>query len=140
MYSCSDGEVQEKSGLNWGHADAHVTTGDAYIPLPSSFFRDHPDFFPPQGNTITTIWDDKREIICLLEGTQDIGGITYPKQISSADDKSVIGEYLRKRLGVSRDCLITKSDLSNYGRLDIEVSRRSTGEYYFDFSLPARLL
>lgn len=134
LYSVRDNIVQEKAGLNWCFADAHVNSCDAYIALTKRFFQNHNDFFPKHGSIIETIWDDGFAIECLLEGTQEINGVTYPKQISSYGDKSIIGEYLRGRLGVSRTHLITMNDLRNYGRFDVDVSLISGIQYRFDFS------
>jgi len=58
----------------------------------------------------------------LLEGTQEERGIIYPKQISTAPQKSIMGEYLRFRLGVPLGQMVTINDLHRYGRTDIDVS------------------
>lgn len=133
LYSVRDGEVPSQAGLNWGFADAHVNIEDAYIALTTAFFRANPNFFPPHGTVINVEWDDGVQMQCLLEGTQIINGAVYPKQLSSFNDKSVIGHYLRRRLGVSADRQIDMQDLINYGRNDIDVSF-SNGIYYFNFS------
>lgn len=134
LYSVRDNEVQAQGGLNWGFADAHVCTEDAYIALTKAFFRDNPNFFPAHGSLINVTWDDAVQMPCLLEGTQEIDGKKYPKQISSYDDKSIIGHYLRRRIGVSPTKHITMQDLDNYGRRYINVSHLNDNNYYFDFS------
>lgn len=135
LYSPRMRNVPERSGLNWGLADAHVSTADAYIALRQEFFFNHSDFFPPHGSIINIVWDDGVRMTCLLEGTQHINGNVKPKQISTYDDKSVLGIYLRDRIGVPYDHLITIEDLYDYGRTDIEVSLLENGDYYFDFSV-----
>ena len=50
------------------------------------------------------------------------------------DDKSFIGHYLRQRLGVSPNRRIDMTDLDNYGRNYISVSKENDSDYYFDFS------
>ena len=135
LYSPRMGNVPERSGLNWGLADAHVSTADAYIALRQEFFLNYPNFFPSHGDIISVGWDDGVRMTCLLEGTQRINGIVEPKQISTYDDKSELGIYLRDRIGVSYDHLITIKDLLNYGRADIEVSLLDNGDYYFNFSV-----
>lgn len=135
LYSVRNGEVQAHAGLNWGFADANVNTCDAYIALTVDFFRTNPGFFPPHGNVITIEWDDGEIMEGLLEGTQQINEETFPKQISSNGDKSVLGDYLRRRLNVSDEHLITMNDLAAYGKSYIVVSRLSNGNYYFDFSV-----
>lgn len=134
LYSVREDRVQSKAGLNWCFADAHVNTEDAYIALTTEFFRNNPHFFPLQGSIINVTWDDGRTMKCLLEGTQKINREIYPKQISSYNDKSVIGHYLRNRLGVTPTKLITMDDLNNYGRNFISVSYKGGNNYYFDFS------
>ncbi len=135
LYSPRTGNVPEKSGLNWGFADAHVSTADAYIALRQEFFLRYPDFFPEHGSVINVVWDDGAMMTCLLEGTQRINGNVEPKQISTYNDKSELGIYLRDRIGVTYDHLITIQDLLNYGRVDIEVSLLDNGDYFFDFSV-----
>lgn len=135
LYSVRDGIVQQQAGLNWGFSDGHVCLADAYIALTNLFFRTYPTFFPPQGSNIVIEWDDGTVIECLLEGTQDILGVIYPKQISSARDKSILGNYLRSRIGVSNTHRITMMDLNNYGRNNVSVSHLTGNRYYFDFHI-----
>lgn len=135
LYSVRDNCVQDKAGLNWGFSSGHVCIADAYIALTTEFFRYNINFFPGHGSTIITRWDDGREIVCLLEGTQFIEGSIYPKQISSYEDKSELGYYLRGRLGVSDTHHISMEDLENYGRDFVSVSHIEDNIYYFDFSV-----
>ncbi|GAS83754.1 restriction endonuclease PLD domain-containing protein [Paenibacillus amylolyticus] len=135
LYSVRDGIVQQQAGLNWGFSDGHVCLPDAYIALTNRFFKTHPTFFPSHGSTIITTWDDGIIIECSLEGTQNISGRTYPKQISSARDKSALGCYLRGRIGVSNTTRITMNDLNNYGRNTVSVSHSGGNNYNFDFSV-----
>lgn len=134
LYSVRDGYVQEQAGLNWGFSQGHVSTEDAYIALTTSFIRNNINFFPAHGSIIRTVWDDNTPMECLLEGTQIINNHTFPKQISSLNDKSILGSYLRRRLGVSPTHRITMQDLSNYGRDYITVTLQDE-VYYFDFSV-----
>jgi len=127
--------VHTKSGLNWCFADAHVSPNDAYLVLRKDFLRNNPDLFPPHGSLINVIWDDGREMVCLLEGTQDLDGSRAPKQISTYNDKSILGSYLRERLNVSSNHIITYQDLQLYGRDHIEITLLDDGRYFFDFSV-----
>lgn len=133
LYSVRDAIVQRQAGLNWGFSAGHVCLADAYIALTTPFFNANPNFFPIHGSIITTNWDDGTVMQCLLEGTQDISGTIYPKQISSAGDKSILGNYLRGRISVSTSHRISMSDLNNYGRDDVTVSHVSGNTYFFDF-------
>lgn len=133
LYSVKYNMVQQQAGLNWGFSYGHTCLADAYIALTTHFLRSNPNFFPPQGSVITTEWDDGTVIQCLLEGTQEINGMVYPKQISSDGDKSTLGYYLRRRIGVSPTHRIVMSDLTNYGRNYVSVSHIGGNRYYFDF-------
>lgn len=44
LYSIRDMRVQPQAGLNWGLADAHVNSEDAYIALTTAFFHNNPHF------------------------------------------------------------------------------------------------
>ncbi|WP_409068731.1 hypothetical protein ACFLKC_12975 [Clostridium caseinilyticum] len=133
LYSIKYNTVQQQAGLNWGFSYGHTCLADAYIALTTHFLRSNPNFFPSQGSPIITEWDDGTVLQCLLEGTQEINGIVYPKQISSDGDKSTLGYYLRRRIGVSPNHRIAMSDLTNYGRNYVSVSYIEGNRYYFDF-------
>ena len=144
-------KVPEKSGLNWGLSTAHTTSGDAYIRISKEDLKRKPLLFPPkqlkeiqivkggkksrQNNAVEFIWDDGTVMEGVLEGTQEIEGIPYPKQICSSPQKKILGMYLRDRLGVDIDHLITKDDLTEYGRTTIDISLQAEGIYYMDFSV-----
>ena len=147
-----DGEVQNAAGLNWGQNPRnHTTPNDAYIAIRTSHIRDFPNLYPPKqinplevdsrgreqrhNDSIEIIWDDGITMEGLLEGSQTINGITYPKQISSFPIKAQLGEYLRNRLGVPLGQPVRKHHLESYGRLDIEISLLGDGVYSFDFSV-----
>ena len=151
----NNGKVPQKSGLNWGCSGAHVSKGDAYIRITMDYVRTFPKMFPPkkyvdgienvnstgrknrENDEVELIWDDGTVMIGLLEGQNynKIDGMVYPKQLSSAPQKSVLGTYLRKRIGVSLDRVITKADLKRYGRYDVDISLIGEGIYYMDFSV-----
>ncbi len=133
LYSLKINDVPPKSGLNWCLADAHVAEGDAYITLTTAFFYNNPDFFPIRGEIIEVNWDDGTRMFCLLEGKQQINGKFYPKQISSYNKKAELGKYIRSRLNVKLDHLVTMNDLINYGRKDIDVTKIDSHKFYFDF-------
>ncbi len=144
------GNVPQASGINWGHGAGHVTPNDAYIAVRKEHIRNYPFLFPPKQNApianlnqgrpqrhndiIEIIWDDGTVMEGLLEGNQSENGLIYPKQISSFPNKSIMGAYLRQRLGVAPGALVTQQDFQNYGRTDISVSLQGAGVYNFDFS------
>lgn len=138
LYSVRDGNVPKQSGLNWCFANAHVKPEDAYIALSTEFFRNNPDFFPPQGSIINVEWDDGIKMHCLLEGkhSKPINGVICPKQIATYNEKSELGHYLRQRLGVTASHVITMNDLNKYGRNYIDVTCITKHrDYYFDFHI-----
>jgi len=144
------GNVASASGLNWGQGKGHVAPNDAYIAIKKDYIRLYPKLFPPKQDFTTVtgvggrqsrhndiveiIWDDGMIMDGLLEGNQDENGVKYPKQISSFPRKSLIGEYLRNRLGVQSGQRVIINDLNKYGRSDIDVSLLEEGVYKFDFS------
>ena len=160
LYSLRNNQVHEKGGLNWGFSSGHVAEGDGYIALPKSIIKDNPNLFKPydqnyqsdsarkrNSDPVEIIWDDGYVMPASFEGVNTIDGMTYPKQITSysakiprldgkrISKKSILGRYLRKRLGVSVNHLITMEDLNNYGRTDITLSLIEEGVYYADFSV-----
>jgi len=147
-----DGEVQNAAGLNWGqNPQNHTTLNDAYIAIRTSHIRDYPSIFPPKqinpmeldnrgrmqrhNDSVEIIWDDALTMEGLLEGTQPIEGVIYPKQISSFPNKSQMGEYVRHRIGVPSGQPVRRHHLEAYGRTDITVTLMGDGLYSFDFSV-----
>lgn len=152
--------VFEKSGLNWGFSNGHVALGDAYIPISKELLKENPNLIPAYDKTyvsltkkkrnsdpIEIIWDDNTVMEASLEGSQILDGVEYPKQIASyskspvifegeaVSAKSILGRYLRKRLGVRLDEMITIDTLEKYGRLTITLALIEEGVYYADFSI-----
>lgn len=135
LYSKRDGHVQMQGGLNWGFSDGHVCKDDAYIAITKSFIKNNPNFFPAAGSIINVKWDDGKSMLCSVEGTQKVEGKIYPKQLTSAYDKSIFGEYIRLRMGLSLGTRITMDDLDSYGRRDIEIQCLENNTYEIDFSV-----
>ncbi|MHA6728411.1 restriction endonuclease PLD domain-containing protein [Chryseobacterium sp. A301] len=147
-----DGEVQNAAGLNWGqNPNNHTTPNDAYIALRTQHIRDYPHLFQPKqmnpqhldnrgrmqrhNDSIEIIWDDGVTMEGLLEGSQPVNGMIYPKQISSFPAKAELGEYIRTRIGVPLGQPVRRHHLESYGRTDIQVSLLGDGVYKFDFSV-----
>lgn len=147
-----NGQVQNAAGLNWGqNPNNHTTPNDAYIPIRTNYIREYPHLFPPKkvnpmnldnrgrprrhNDAIEIIWDDELTMEGLLEGSQPINGIKYPKQISSFPQKAQLGEYIRQRINVPSGQPVRRHHLDRYGRTDIAVSLLTEGVYQFDFSV-----
>lgn len=164
LYDEKKGEVSPYSGLNWGRAKengAHTADGDAYIRIPKLIIKENiglikpfdPTFITPTGkrkrnsDPIEIIWDDGFVMEASLEGVQKYEGLLYPKQLASYSSKtpildgkriskkSILGRYIRKRLGVGINEEITKATLDSYGRNTITLSLLEDGIYYADFSV-----
>lgn len=156
VYNNNVKEVPKNSGLNWGMAKlngAHVNIDDAYIKISSDMIYKHPLLFPAKqigptqnvirrghrhNDNIEIIWDDGTNMIGLLEGSilKKIGNtnILFPKQISTSPKKSILGRYIRERLGIDSGIMITMEHLQKYGRDTIDISLLGEGIYYFNFS------
>lgn len=148
----NNGEVQNAAGLNWGQNPRnHTRPNDAYIKIRVQDIQNYPELYPPKqlnpmrldnrgriqrhNDAIEMIWDDGITMEGLLEGSQPIDGIVYPKQISSFPIKSELGEYMRERLGVPLGQPVRRFHLERYGRTDITISKIGDGVYKFDFSV-----
>ena len=146
------GEVQPRTGLNWGQAvTSNVNPDDASIPIRVPYIRTYPEIFPkkqefpsltkgegrPQRNNdpVDILWDDGVTMKGLMEGSQPIDGIRYPKQFCSFPQKKDLGIYIRNRVGVPLGTPVTRVQLDAYGRTHIDVSLIGEGIYSFDFSL-----
>jgi len=151
-----NGETHNASGLNWGYMANGLPSpkrgiDDACIPISIDYIRQYPLIFPPKlterelldvsgrkqrsNEAIELIWDDGITMEGLLEGTNKIDGVSYPKQISSFPAKNEMGEYLRHRLGVPLGQPVKRHHLDRYGRNDISVSLIGNGIYSCDFSI-----
>lgn len=132
------GRVAEVSGLNWGQGQvAHTTPNDAYIKIPKAAIKT--EFFEPKSANqvpIDVMWDDGKAMNCFEEGNQKHNGVVYPKQIASAGKKSILGEYLRGRLGLPSGQKVKMEDLQRYGKIYIDVTVTGPKSYYLDFSKP----
>ncbi|WP_289092641.1 restriction endonuclease PLD domain-containing protein [uncultured Streptococcus sp.] len=161
LYDTKTNEVPPKSGLNWGLSAGHVALGDAYIRIPKEIIKENnqlfkpfdPDFMTPEGkrkrnsDPIELIWDDGVIMEASLEGVQFYNNEKYPKQLASYSSKkvfvdgekiskkSILGRYLRNRLGIGINELITMETLSTYGRNTISLSLIGDGVYYAEFSV-----
>jgi len=148
----NNGEVQNAAGLNWGQNPRnHTTPNDAYIAIRTRYIRDFPNLFQPKqmnplhtdnrgrmrrhNDSVEIIWDDGLTMEGLLEGSQPIDDIIYPKQISSFPSKAQLGEYIRTRIGVPLGQPVRRHHLERYGRTDIRISLLGDGVYKFDFSV-----
>lgn len=139
----ADGKrVHDAAGLNWGFSKvAHVCKNDAYIPLHIKTIRKNYAFFNARNRTNNTPlvfeWDDGVTMTGLFEGTipDNVTSQVYPKQISSHPQKDTLGIYIRKRIGVPLNTMVTLDDLQRYGRTDVEIKHLGGNRYSLDFHI-----
>lgn len=120
----SKGEVQY--GLNWGQRVGR-NPDQAYIQLPSDVYKS--DFFPSKGKYFVVRTDDGQTIIMTRAQKTDDG-----TAIQTPDDNSILGKYIRKRLGLQEGVPITASDIAAYGRNNVVITKIDNLNYEMNFS------
>ncbi len=119
----TSGETPTRSGINWGQRKGR-NRDQAYINIPTSIGRS--GFFPERFEQFTVLTDDGDSFICVR--AQDNG-----KGLHTTQDNSLLGAYLRARLGVGSGEYVTKQHLDEYGRTDISFSKIDPETYLMDF-------
>ena len=122
------GDVGFGSGINWGHRRNKIPRepNQAYIPLPSDIARS--GFFPLEGRHFSVLTDDKIQMIMRVEQQNN-------KAITTPQNNSLIGEYLRGRIGVASGAFVLRQDLLNYGRTDVTFYKLDEEEFLWIFCL-----
>lgn len=119
-----DGESQY--GLNWGQRVGREPN-QAYLQLESAVYNS--DFFPIKGIYFLVNTDDSETFVMNRAQKTDTG-----TAIQTPENNSIIGLYLRKRLGMSEGVEITKADILNYGRIEITFNKVDDRHYRLDYS------
>ena len=117
------GDVQY--GLNWGHRD-NRDKNQSYLQLPSDVYKS--DFFPKKGTYFLVYTDDGNSFAMNRAQKTDEG-----TAIQTPEDNSILGKYLRKRLGLTDGKEILVNDILSYGRTDISITKFDNRHYYLDF-------
>lgn len=117
------GDVQY--GLNWGHRD-NRDKNQSYLQLPSDVYKS--DFFPKKGTYFLVYTDDGHSFAMNRAQKTDDG-----TAIQTPEDNSILGKYLRKRLGLTDGKEILVNDILSYGRTDISITKFDNRHYYLDF-------
>ncbi len=120
------GEVHVHSGINWGQREGREPN-QAYIPVPSDIRNS--DFFPDIGIHFSVTTDDGK-ILILSRGQHKGKGMSTPQ------NNSLLGEYLRNRLGLANGVFVSKEDFERYGRSDVTFYKLDDEQYFMDFSRP----
>lgn len=84
-------------------------------------------FFPPIGQHFIILTDDDKSLDCVIAQQ---GG----KAIETYKNNSILGAYIRDRLGIPSGHTIRMADLENYGRSDVIIYKIDSETYYLDFS------
>lgn len=122
----AQGEVQRRSGLNWGQRpEAGRDPNQAYIALRHEVYRTN--FFPPRTVHFTVLTDDGKTLICTR--AQDEG-----KGIHTPHNNALLGEYFRNRLGIASGAEVTEAHLNAYRRDYVVFYKIDDETYYMDFS------
>lgn len=124
LVQARSGEVHNPgAGLNWGHRGAR-NRAEAYIPVPSEVQGS--DFFPPPGVHFTVRTSDGHAMTMVR--AQQNG-----KALETTNDNSIIGRYLREKLGLAPDALVTTGDLERFGSKHVDFIRLPDDTYVLEF-------
>ena len=85
-------------------------------------------FLPEKKFTFTLITDDGVPLDCAVQ--QD-----NRKAISTTNNNSILGRYIRKRIGVPEGGFVKKEDLEKYGRTDFTLEKIDEETFLFGFSV-----
>ena len=125
-----NGILPVKSGLNLGQRlDNHGNQREpnqAYLSIKGSARKE--GFLPDKKFTFTMLTDDDEVFDCTV---QQEGR----KAVSTTDNNSILGEYIRRRLGVASGSLVTVADLERYGRTDFTLKKIDNETFFFDLSV-----
>lgn len=123
LFVVRTGEVHDQSGLNWGQR-GNRNRNEAYLPVPSGVSKS--GFFPPRGVRFflfTTEGDSWECAICQQGG----------KAIHTVESNAILGEYFRRKLGLSPGQYVHRSDLDAYGRTSVRVYKTPDANYILEF-------
>ncbi|MFU2090258.1 hypothetical protein [Avibacterium avium] len=115
-----NGELPQRSGLNWGQRDGREPN-QAYIKISSSNYG----FFPRDTQFIIKTKEDY-SFICVIAQANG-------KAIHTPNDNSEFGRYFRKKLGIPLGKPIRTSDLEQYGRTSICFYKIDSNTYQMEF-------
>lgn len=120
----SNGDVPQRSGLNWGQRSGR-DPDQAYLPVPVSIGAI--DYFPAPPAHFTIITDDG---VAFVVRRAQQGG----KAITTPFDNAELGRYFRRRLGVAQGAAVTREALEEYGSTTVGFRRTSNGSFEMNFS------
>ena len=121
------------SGINWGirRNGLRRNPNQAYIPYNKPDRK--PGFFPDRVNPT----DKNCPIFRVI--TEDFGTFHMRmaqdnnKALHSAESNAILGEWIRRKLGIASGGYITKQMLLNYGSTRVRFRKYADGTYLLDF-------
>ncbi len=119
------GNLPERSGLNWGQRE-NREPNQAYLSLKKDSRKE--GFLPQKKFTFTMLTDDGASLDCVVQQQSRKG-------VSTTYDNSILGKYIRNRIGVREGELIKSNDLIKYGRTDFTLKKIDNENFLFDFSI-----
>ena len=117
------GETHTAGGINWGQRE-NRDPNEAYIPFSANIRRS--GFFPEKGRRFVVQTDDSEVFVMVVASGKG-------KVLETPDNNSLIGEYLRRRLGVASGEYVTREHFEKYGRTDITFTKVDDETYFMDF-------
>lgn len=117
------GETPARSGINWGQRPGR-DPNQAYINIPADIGRS--GFFPERHEQFTVLTDDGDSFIMVR--AQDKG-----KGIETTQNNSLLGRYLRARIGVGSGEYVMRQHLIEYGRTNVTFRKIDEETYVMDF-------
>lgn len=154
--------VHNVDGLNWGNGPHSSKCPDMESVLPIRKFHidNYPLLIPFNGavgsgtggkiqrmqSPIDMIWDDGTKMKMIFQQ----GGVEvpsrakrapgdayrqYPKALTTDSGGEELGKYLRSRLGLPTNAIVTYNDLRVYGRDYVTLTLTNAGNYELDFNV-----
>ena len=127
------GETPPKSGINWGHNGRNGlrqptrTGNEAYLSISKQVHRENPHFLPERREKLLVLTDDGEMFICKVAQEER-------KAIETYDNNSILGAYIRQRIGVASGAFVETRDLMRYGRDSVKLTKIHEGLYFLNFA------
>ena len=127
------GDTPPKSGINWGHNGRNGlrqptrTGNEAYLSISKQVHRERPHFLPQRREKMLVLTDDGEMFVCKVAQEER-------KAIETCDNNSILGAYIRQRIGVASGTFIETRDLIRYGRDSVQLTKIHEGLYLLNFA------
>ena len=119
------GETPTTSGINWGQR-GNRNRNEADLRVRAEIARS--GFFPPRAVQFTMNTDDGFSMLCVVAQDNNKG-------IHTTESNAILGEYIRRRLGLYAGEYVNRSHFEDYGRADLTIHKIDDETFYMDFSV-----